>query len=97
MKEKPAHKHIFVFNGKDNGGESLSLTTEFFYNGDGAEAVKKNQAIYTNQTLTLNSYCNSASIHLCGTLITPSMLRELANQLDQANIEAKNKILASSV
>jgi len=71
-------KHVFIFNEHDNGGESLSLTTSFFDNGDGIP-----QGLYLNQELTLSSYGNSATFTLCGATLTPKLLRELANQLDE--------------
>jgi len=69
--------HFFTFNPSDNGGEGLTLETIFLDNGDGKEGV------YLNQTLTLQSYCNSASFGLVGACLTPEKLRELANQLDE--------------
>jgi len=72
-------EHHFTFNPKDNGGESLTLSTEFIDNGDDGE-----EGIYTNHKLTLHSYCNAAHFELCGISITPELLRELANQLENA-------------
>lgn len=83
-KEEPIHRYTFSFNPKDNGGEQLTLKTEFFDNGD--------NEVYTIQSLTLESYCNSASFNLCGAAITPALLRELANQLDIAMSKAKAKL-----
>jgi len=71
-------RHYFCFNDGDNGGEALTLTTEFHDNGDGAP-----DGIYITQELCLGSYCNSASFHLAGAVLTPELLRELANQLDK--------------
>lgn len=76
-------RHVFVFNKKDNGGEALSLVTNFFSNGYGE--------FYTTQELTLNSYCNGATFNLCGTQLTSGILRELANQLDKVNQELSIK------
>lgn len=83
-KENPIIRHVFVFNPKDNSGESLSLVTEFFDNGDCTE-----DSIYTNQTLSLQSYCNSALFSLLGASLTPENLRRLANELESAMIKAK--------
>lgn len=83
MPDKSLKKHYFVFNKNDNGGEQLTLTTEYFHNGD------KENGIYTNQQLTLHSYCNEATFSLSGASIDSKALRELANQLDEARIEAK--------
>lgn len=77
-------RHNFVFNPKDNGGESLSLLTKFIDNGDGE--------IYTNQELSLQSYCNSASFTLIGVQITPDLLRKLANELESELIKAKSNL-----
>lgn len=73
-------RNVFCFNEKDNGGESLTITTEFFHNGDDPPFEK---TIYTNQEITLQSYANSASFNLAGCQLTPSNLRELANQLER--------------
>lgn len=77
--------HSFIFNKKDNGGESLSLTTSYYDNGDGP--VK---GCYTDQELTLQSYGNSATFNFSGIQITPNLLRELANELESAEIKAKS-------
>jgi len=68
--------HVFDFDPKNNGGESLTLSTYIYSNGDP-------NGSYWNQTLTLQSYCNSASFNLCGTNLTPNMLRKLADELDE--------------
>lgn len=78
--------HCYNFNPKDNSGESLSLTTKIFANGDPG-------GIYLNQTITLNSYDNSASINLCGINITPDILRKLAQELELRINTSKEKIL----
>lgn len=83
MSKKVRDNLSFVFNPEDNGGESLTLTTQFFNNGDPGE-------VYMNQELSLQSYCNSASINLVGVQVTPDSLRELANLLDKALVEATN-------
>jgi len=75
---KKLKQHTFVFNDGDNGGEALTLTTEFHDNGDGVP-----EGVYMTQELCLGSYCNSASFHLSGAVLTPELLRELANQLDK--------------
>lgn len=73
-------EHSFCFNPNDNGGESLILTTEFIANG---EKITDKNGVFINQELSLQSYCNSASIKLFGVSITPEKLRELANQLEK--------------
>lgn len=68
--------HNFVVNPKDNGGESIIITTEF-YDNDG-------KYISTIQKITLMSYGNSATINLGSASLTPENLREFANQLEAA-------------
>lgn len=68
--------HVFTFNPHDNGGEALMLKTEKISNGDP-------DGYYFNQTLTLQSYGNSASFNLYGAQITPLMLRKLADELEK--------------
>ena len=79
--DRSISKHVFCFNPEDNGGESLVITTKMLRNEDGE--------IYTTQELSLYSYGNIASFHLHGAVITPDMLRQLANELDEAMIKAK--------
>ena len=86
MNNKLVGTHSFNFNQRDNGGESLTLITKMFSNGD--EGVK---GIFLNQELTLQSYCNSATFGLVGTVLTPEILRDLANQLESALIKAGNE------
>ena len=83
-RDKNIGRHVFVFNPKDNGGESLCLVTEFFDNGDDPKT-----GIYTNQKLSLQSYCNSAEFQLIGAALTPDNLRKLANELESELIKAK--------
>ena len=90
--EQTLNKHSFLFNKNDNGGESLILTTQFFSNGDPGP-----DGIYCNQELVLNSYCNSASFNLYSTMITPELLRQLANELDVALIKAQNLISENNI
>lgn len=77
--QKLVKTHVYNFEPKDNGGESLTLTTTYYDNKYGEYC--------TNQKLTLQSYCNSASFELSGTQLTPDKLRELANQLEKNQIE----------
>jgi hypothetical protein len=84
MPDKLLATHTFCFNKHDNGGESLVLKTEIYANGDPG-------GIFWNQILTLHSYCNSASLTLCGASLTPDVLRDLANQLENIEIEAIHK------
>jgi len=91
MKEECIKKHVFVFNPKDNGGEQLILTTEFFDNGDCA-AYGFSGGVYTNQQLSLQSYGNSASMNLYGIVLSPENLRQLANELESMKLEAIHSI-----
>ena len=70
---EPIIRHDFIFNPEDNGGEEVSLSTEFFSNGE---------EIFTTHQFILNSYGNSAILHL-GIQITPTRLRLLADQLEK--------------
>lgn len=63
--------------------------TDFYDNGDQKE---DGSSIYTGQSIKLHSYCNSAQIDLCGIQITSKLLRELANELDEAYILAKQNV-----
>lgn len=84
MRDEVVGTHNFVFNEKDSGNESLILSTKFIANGF-------RNGIYVNQQLTLNSYCNSASFNLMGSLLTPDILRKLANELESELTIAKTK------
>lgn len=77
-------RHVFLFNPQDNGGESLVLTTDIIANGDPG-------VVFTNQELTLQSYCNGASFDLVGAPLTPENLRRLANELDEVLAKARAK------
>ena len=87
MINKEISKHVFCFNSQDNGGEQLTLVTKFYDNGD------KENNTYTDQELTLNSYCNSASFTLSGAQITPDALRKLADELDSHYEKLKGKLI----
>lgn len=81
---KVVGQHSFTFNQNNNSGEEVSLDTTMYDNGDGV--------IYYNQEISLQSYCNSASINLVGTQITPNMLRQLANELEKVHNKAELEI-----
>lgn len=82
--EKQIHTHVFNLSPKTNGGEALVLTTDFFDNGDNEPLLR--------QKLTLNSYCNTASFNLEGTILTPKLLRKLANELEENLNKAAAKL-----
>lgn len=83
------HREVFVFNKEDNGGEQLTLTIEYFDNGDAGHGLPK--GIYDNQKLTLQSYSNSATFDLSNGF-TPENLRELANIMERGYNIALNKV-----
>lgn len=84
------HREVFVFNKKDNGGETLSLAIEYIDNGDAAAGLPN--GIYMNQELSLQSYCNSASFNLVGAQLTPENLRELANLMERGHNIALSRV-----
>tara|TARA_B100000941_G_C28263956_1_gene427997 strand:+ start:334 stop:654 length:321 start_codon:yes stop_codon:yes gene_type:complete len=94
MSDRKLGQHTFVFNKKDNGGEHLSLHTTFYDNGDSKIGLPPEQCIYTVQELTLQSYCNSVVLNLHGASITPQILRDLANELDEKTSAIRAAILA---
>jgi hypothetical protein len=75
--------HFFNFSPSETCGESLTLSTIFYDNGDGP----KHPVI--NQELRLQSYGNSASFSLCGITLTPAILRKLANELEKVQKKLK--------
>ena len=79
--ERVLGKHKKNLSG-GNGGEALTLQTVFVWNGD------REQAVFVNQTLSLESYCNAAHFELVGAILTPKLLRELANELESSEILA---------
>lgn len=83
MQIKPLHTINFILNPKDNGGEQLIITTDFFANGDPVTATS---GIFLSQQFTLQSYCNSASFNLCGAVFTPQKLRELADFIEKERV-----------
>ena len=74
----------FEIDPKNCGGESFSITTEFYGNGDPG-------GVFINQRIGLQSYSNSAEFLLCGTTLTSDVLRKLADQIDAEMIKAKAK------
>lgn len=90
MKSSPLVSHNFVFNEGENSGESIVLRTDFFSNGDPG-----GKGVFTNQKLTLHSYCNSASIDLTISAFTPENLRKLADQLENSRNDAIQKNMNS--
>ena len=85
--DKELEIHTFVFNKDANGGEQLILTTKLYTNGDGE--IDRENHLYFNQKLTLNSYGNAATIMLYGASLNPENLRRLANEID--SLMSRNK------
>lgn len=90
MKEKPLHREVYVFNKEENGGGQLSLTIDYYDNGDAAHGLP--QGILINQELTLQSYCNSASFNLTSDF-NPKNLRELADTIEKGEVIARAKVV----
>lgn len=85
MEDPVIVEHIYNLSPRANGGESLRLKTKFFWNQENSDGI------YWNQDLILQSYCNSTTLNLIGTLLTSKLLRDLADALDEAQDQAKNK------
>lgn len=64
-----------------NGGESLMLTTTVLC--DSNDPDPKPDEYFLNQELSLQSYGNSASFTLIGNVLTPKILRELADEMEK--------------
>ena len=77
-RDKTIKTHSFTFS-ESNGGEGLTVSTEFNANGDD---ITDKDGIYLNQRFTLQSYGNNASFNLCSDPLTPTLLRKLANELE---------------
>lgn len=78
------NSHVYCFNPEDNGGESLTLKTEYYWNGD---PVTKKTGIFSVQEISLESYCNSSTFSIQG-FLTPEILRQLADELEAAREKA---------
>jgi hypothetical protein len=87
--DKLLHREVVVFNKHDNGGEQLSITIDYFDNGDAAHGLPN--GIYNNQELSLQSYSNAASFKLTSGF-TPENLRELANIMERGYNVALSKV-----
>ena len=86
--KKELGKHSFTF-GKENGGEALVLTTDFYCYTD--KDGKFEDEVITSQKLTLHSYCNAATFELIGIQLRPEALRQLANELESFSLQTKNR------
>lgn len=77
-------RHVFSLNPESNGGERISIVTDFFDNGDEKHGLPFDY--FTNQEIELQSYGNSASFHLGG-FLTPELLRKFADELEKVEKE----------
>ncbi len=76
------NKKILVFNVDPtiNGGESIYISSELHYNGD--DKTEKT-SYWLSQEIILRSYGNSASLNLSTAILSPEILRKMANQLEE--------------
>lgn len=88
--DKEIKRISYRFNRHDNSGEQLVLETVFLKNEGDSD-------VFINQTLTLNSYGNSAQFNLYSALLDPNELRELANRIESAGIEAKQTAIEMTI
>lgn len=91
-KPKQLGRHCFVLNGKDNGGEAISLTTTI-WEEEPRKPDRPPNGTRMEQELGLMSYCNSAFIKLTGATISADTLRQVANELDRKWIEINAKAM----
>ena len=80
-------RNVKNLNPSSNGGETVSLITEYFDNGDASRGLEA--GYYVNQHIELQSYQNSTSIFLCSYMLNPRMLRQLADKLEICEAEVK--------
>jgi hypothetical protein len=64
-------KHIFEIGPHVNGGENITIVSQI---EDGN---------IVEQTIEIMAYGNSAQLNLSRNILTPDILRELANQLEK--------------
>lgn len=86
MEDPVILEHTYNLSPRANGGESLRLKTKFFWNQENSEGI------YWNQDLILQSYSNSSTLNLIGTILTPKLLRQLADALEEAQDKAKSNV-----
>ena len=78
MSEKLIDKHVMSL------GEELSIETKFFLND-----AEHPDGIFWNQRIMLQGQYNDCSINLYADILTPGLLRDLANQLDEKSAKIK--------
>lgn len=84
------HKFNFVINEHEHSDGTLSLETKYISNGDSSS---EQHSFFVNQNLKLQSNCNSAEFQLYGATLTPTILRKLANKLEEAEFAARGKLI----
>lgn len=89
MADEKLKRHVFTFNPDSNGGEALMLTTDYYWDGE--------DEVYTNQQLTMCCYGKEVSFNLGSALLNPAVLRNLADQLEQSESLAYDKLLKKEV
>lgn len=67
-------------------GDGVTLTTDFYDNGDGVP-----NGIFMNQRLTMDGTFNSTHFDLCGALMCPETLRRIATEIEKAEDAIVNK------
>ncbi len=72
------------------GGESLIIKTDIIDNGDGIDGI------ILHQEILLESYGNAVTMTLCGNTLTPSFLRDLADQIEGEIYKVKMKLTADA-
>jgi len=78
---KILNRHVFNFSPEKNGGEVLTLTSTY-------HKFDADPGVFVSQEITLESYGNSASFNLYGISLTPKALRQLADELELAELVA---------
>lgn len=73
-------RHVFTVNPNDNGGEQIHIVTDYVHDG---------YTGWLEQSIELGSYKNTASLTITGDVLTPKMLRQLANELDEFLIKCE--------
>ena len=77
-------QHSFIFNDTNRKSEQIVLKTDIFNDGN-----VQNPKFVLKQTLIMNSYDNMTM--MCMDCMTPSKLRELADELETAMIKSLDK------
>jgi len=88
MEETIVERHAIEVDPRSNGGETVLITTKMIDDGE-------NEPLLI-QEISLMLYGNQATITLGGSsVMTPSFLRKMANELDLAIVKATAKLEAN--